>query len=305
MSNIIRRSRRPDGEVQPFTPSPIASEKLTEPAWVGQARNVIRNRSDAALAVQTFALFEPLAAALQEPERPPADGKHEAMSLPAEEPHPTMAPVEIAAPTLPLPDLPDPVALLQQAQEEADRCLAEAHDQASSLQSQGYAEGFKQGEEAGHAAIAEQWAPVLASFVQATHDITRLRAEVVRQAEEDIVTLAFQLARKILRQEARYPRDILHATLRRALAYVGNHEHLVVRVHPRDLELAQAMQKDLLQGVDGVRHLTLEGDATVGRGGCVVASVFGEVDARLEAQLEELEGRFREQYPPATEEHAV
>jgi flagellar biosynthesis/type III secretory pathway protein FliH len=34
----------------------------------------------------------------------------------------------------------------------------------------------------------------------------------------------------------------------------------------------------------------------VGPGGCLVESTFGEIDARLEAQLEELEQRFREHY---------
>jgi flagellar biosynthesis/type III secretory pathway protein FliH len=33
----------------------------------------------------------------------------------------------------------------------------------------------------------------------------------------------------------------------------------------------------------------------------VVDSTFGEIDARLEAQIEEIEQRFREQYSPVTE----
>jgi flagellar assembly protein FliH len=48
--------------------------------------------------------------------------------------------------------------------------------------------------------------------------------------------------------------------------------------------------------VQGLRHLSIEGDALVGPGGCLVESTFGEIDARLEAQLEELEQRFREHY---------
>ena len=137
---------------------------------------------------------------------------------------------------------------------------------------------------------------MFASLQQAAAGCVQIRQEVLQQAEEDIIALAFHLARKIIQHEAVYNPDILVATLRRALAAVMDRDHVVVRVNPADLERALQLQADLLHTVEGLRHLTIEGDQTVGPGGCRVESTFGEIDARLEAQFEELERRFREHY---------
>ena len=50
-----------------------------------------------------------------------------------------------------------------------------------------------------------------------------------------------------------------------------------------------------------IETLTVKGDTSIGRGGCLVESSLGTIDARIEAQFEELEQRFRAQHALALE----
>src|SRR5262249_9783239 len=120
--------------------------------------------------------------------------------------------------------------VLQEAQDEAARCLASAQEQAVALTTAAYEQGFTQGEEAARQAITTQLSPVLNAFQQATIEVAQLRTAVLRQAEEDVITLAFQLARKIIQCEVLEYREVLATTLKRALEHVVEQDQVIVRV---------------------------------------------------------------------------
>jgi len=186
--------------------------------------------------------------------------------------------------------------VLQAAQDEATRCLARAQEQAAALTAAAYAQGFRQGEEEARQALTAQLSPVLSAFQQATAEIAHLRATVLQHAEEDIITLAFQLARKIIQYEALEHREVLAATLTRALEHVVEQDQIVVRVHPDDFNHATEIKEKLGHARGDIKTLTVQGDTSVRRGGCVVETSLGTIDARIEAQFEELEQRFRAQH---------
>jgi flagellar assembly protein FliH len=164
------------------------------------------------------------------------------------------------------------------------------------MEAEGYRTGLTKGEEAARAEVQAQFASLFASLQKVTEECARLRQDILQQAEADVVAFAFHVARKIIQHEATCNPEILATTVRRALAHVTDREGVVVRVNPADLQRALQLKADLLHTVEGLRHLDIEGDETVRPGGCLVDSTCGEIDARLEAQCEELEERFREHY---------
>jgi flagellar assembly protein FliH len=186
--------------------------------------------------------------------------------------------------------------VLQEAQDEAARCLANAQEQAAALTTAAYEQGFRQGEEAARQAMTTRLSPVLSAFQQATTEVTHLRAAVLQQAEEDVITLAFQLARKVIRREVLEHREVLATTLRHAMEHVVEQDQIVIRVHPDDVHYATVVKEELGPVLGDIKALTVQADTNVGRGGCLVESSLGIIDARIEAQFEELEQRFRAQH---------
>jgi flagellar assembly protein FliH len=64
-----------------------------------------------------------------------------------------------------------------------------------------------------------------------------------------------------------------------------------------DLELATEHIKDFVQLAENARKLTIVEDTTVDKGGCIIETDFGEIDARIASQLGELEDRILEVAP--------
>jgi len=186
--------------------------------------------------------------------------------------------------------------VLQETQDEAARCLSRAQEQAAALTTKAYQQGLRQGEEAARQEVIAQLSPVLSTFQQVTTEVANLRATVLWQAEEDVITLAFQLTRKILQYEVQEHREVLATTLKRALAHVVEQNQVMVRVHPDDLQYATEIREGLRLATGDLKTLAMQGDTSVGRGGCIVESNLGTIDARIEAQFEELQQRFRMQH---------
>jgi flagellar assembly protein FliH len=118
-------------------------------------------------------------------------------------------------------------------------------------------------------------------------ELSALRQTLAAEVERELVQLALEIARKVVQREVAVDRDIPLTLARVALARVGR-TSAKVRLHPDDFEYVSA-RRDRLRA-EGM--IELVADAGVGRGGCVVESERGDVDARIEEQFANVERGF-------------
>lgn len=122
--------------------------------------------------------------------------------------------------------------------------------------------------------------------------LARIAAQVpplVAGRERLVVQLAFAIAERIVKQAVEADRDVVLRQVREAVRRVHGLERIIVRVHPDDADLVRARRLDLAAGSEAARELTVEPDEQVGRGGCMLESDSGTVDARLMTQMQNLE----------------
>ena len=126
-----------------------------------------------------------------------------------------------------------------------------------------------------------------------------LAKELLRMAEaldleraslrEAAIEIALQAARRVIGQALTERPELVRQSVTALLARVRRARSVTVRVHPDDQatlgpELASLRERS---GLDGT--LRFESDASLTRGGCVVHSDVGSLDARIETQLAALE----------------
>jgi flagellar assembly protein FliH len=58
--------------------------------------------------------------------------------------------------------------------------------------------------------------------------------------------------------------------------------------------------KDFLSAAENIKNITVVEDSTVDRGGCVIETDFGAIDAKIASQLNEIEQRILEVSPIRT-----
>ncbi|MCS7241159.1 MAG: FliH/SctL family protein [Candidatus Caldatribacterium sp.] len=174
--------------------------------------------------------------------------------------------------------------ILQEARQEARRIVEEAQKEAEAIRRQAYEEGWREGEEKAKEAVQKSWEEKVKVFERILREFVKVRDHRWKVLEEPLCTLVFALAEKVIQREAeRAP--FVGETIARALLRLAQRERVVVRVHPEECAFVRDMKEDLFRRVDGLEFLEVKEDPRVAKGGCIVETQFGNVDARIETQI--------------------
>ena len=107
--------------------------------------------------------------------------------------------------------------------------------------------------------------------------------------------LAIAIAEKIVNEEVATRKEIILGVLKGALKNIAETDGMKIRINPQDFSYMMEIKKDFLESFDGVRNVVFEEDASIKRGGAIVETMFGEVDARIESQLKEIQAAMLNQ----------
>ncbi len=149
-------------------------------------------------------------------------------------------------------------------------------------------EAYEKGLEEGQRLAERGLSNVFRSLREAVDEVISLRDHVIHECEEDLLKLSVLVAGTIIRQEIAQDRNILAKVVAIALENSKEHDEIVIRLNPEDYKLVSSHKQNYLQGIGDRRSLNLRPDDTISSGGCIVDTVMGEVDARLETQLDEI-----------------
>ncbi|HEX9289806.1 MAG TPA: FliH/SctL family protein [Anaeromyxobacteraceae bacterium] len=170
------------------------------------------------------------------------------------------------------------------AEAEARRRLGGAAAEAREIVQRAHAEAAALREAAAAAGREEARADATAMIARAAVARDRLLAE----AEPQVVRLALAVAGRILTRAADTAPEAVVELASRALDAVRRRADVTLRAHPEDVVALRAAEPALLQRLSRARCIAFVGDAAVERGGVVVATEAGTVDARLSTQLDAL-----------------
>jgi flagellar assembly protein FliH len=125
-------------------------------------------------------------------------------------------------------------------------------------------------------------------LLQQRTELHQLMPQVVRETENTLITLALAAAQKLV-ADLPISAELVAAVVRDALAQVEGAEQFTVRLHPADLELLQKAASPLLAPENEAREFRFVASPDVTRGGCLVQTRFGTVDARRETKMDLLQ----------------
>jgi flagellar assembly protein FliH len=164
------------------------------------------------------------------------------------------------------------------------------HSEAEEAKRLGYEEGYLQSQHA----VEQEYAARLEAVEQLYLTAVEERKRYLADAEPMIVDLACAIARKIMQRETHIQPDWILNVVRAALEEVNDAGKIEVRVHPEDFDLIQANREGLRKEVPGQTELLVIPDRGVEAGGCVLHTSFGNIDARIDTQLEEVKKALQE-----------
>ena len=196
----------------------------------------------------------------------------------------------------------------QQAQDEATKILADAESRAAEIVAEsrakldvqlkeGYDDGYKKGQEAGFREgnlEAQRLTDRLHTIIERMMD---KRQEILAETEQQIVDLVLLMTRKIVKVISENQRNVVVSNVVQALRKVKGRGEVIIRVNLNDVAMTTQHIKDFLSAAENIKNITVVEDSTVDRGGCVIETDFGSIDAKIVSQLNEIEQRILEVSP--------
>jgi flagellar assembly protein FliH len=177
-------------------------------------------------------------------------------------------------------------ALVTDAGARAKTLVGEALAQANAVTEAAHNQGFEAGREAGRLSADQEMNEMLITM-RGLIDMARAeRHKIVESAEPEIVKLAMGIAERIVHKQINVDRDVVVEMTKAAIQRLLEREVVTVRVHPADLERMKDHRDDVL-ALGDVKHMRIIEDQRVDRGGVIVETDSGSVDAKIATQLDE------------------
>ncbi|MCR4438156.1 MAG: FliH/SctL family protein [bacterium] len=172
--------------------------------------------------------------------------------------------------------------------------VPEAEGEAVDNVAQAYAKGFAEGKKLGEETARKQLGALLQQLEALVNQVVGQQQCLLREAEPTLVKIVMAVVQRVLKRELNGNSQYIEAMVRDALKYVHDSARVVVHVHPEDAAALRQSVDDLAASVDGLEVLELKEDPRLARGGFVLETDLGTIDARLEAQLDEIAHELEE-----------
>ncbi|MBC7784113.1 MAG: hypothetical protein H7144_09755 [Burkholderiales bacterium] len=194
--------------------------------------------------------------------------------------------------------------ILLRARQEADQLLAAAQTAAEALKAegrseglalgkkegltQGRAEGSIQGKSQAFESEKTRLTELLTTMQSLIGTIEQQRLDLIDQAEAEVLPLALAIAAKITWRVGAFDAGVVEANVAEAVRLVTTKHDLRIFVHPTQKHTLEDIIPRLKQQWPQLQHVGIEEDAAILAGGCRVVTAGGEIDARLETQLDQI-----------------
>jgi flagellar assembly protein FliH len=160
-----------------------------------------------------------------------------------------------------------------------------------------YAKGFSDGRADGINASLEENEAFKADLAQRSDEllgaIGEQHAQLRSAVEQTVIDLSLEIGSRILKREIELTSPVV-GQIREAMKRILGVEKVRIKVNHADEDLVRSHKTDLHQAADSVKEFVVETDEKVSAGSCILESELGNVDARIETQLRQIELALRE-----------
>ena len=159
------------------------------------------------------------------------------------------------------------------ARAQAAQIVADARAQAETLRAQ----ALNEGRLAGRADAAKQ-----------LFDLAQLRSQLLRDTEQAALRAVLLVAAELVGSTLEADPERISAMLAPHLQRLRRASALSLRLHPEDAHWLELRRTQLVERAGLEAPIEIVADASIARGGCVIESNLGQLDARIETRLAEL-----------------
>lgn len=144
----------------------------------------------------------------------------------------------------------------------------------------------------------------LSAFSMAVTELSRLRESLLLSNTEEMVNLVMTISEQVIQTEiTSRPETIILETITSAIRSALSSDEFLILVHPDDLQFVVDSRLMLLARISTLKNITIQGDEKIERGGCILQSALGDVDATLRSKLQKIRAYLLENISKHDQRH--
>lgn len=158
----------------------------------------------------------------------------------------------------------------------------------------GYQEGYQEGINQGKEEVIESGKNLIIRAQSILEEIVEYRIKSISSNEEELINLALKLSEKIIKKQISEDREIIRNNLKEAVKKVPISKELTIMVNWEDLEYIKEIKDKLIAEINGVEKIEVIENSNIDKGGCILETSMGTIDASINSQLEIIYEKFME-----------
>ncbi len=162
------------------------------------------------------------------------------------------------------------------------------------LEQEAYEKGFAQGQKDGMELGRQQYESMAARLKDLVQSLEGEIERHVLALEGPVFELVKVIAEKVIQREISLGPEVLTTCIREALTHVVEQSRVRLHLNPEDIEYMDEVLQELSGEFSKVKDFELVPDENVARGGCLLETDFGLVDATYERKWREILRRLEE-----------
>lgn len=176
----------------------------------------------------------------------------------------------------------------EEASKDAETIIRNAREIKESIEMEAYKEGILKGQEEGRKMAIKQIEPLFDTLKNALKELSDLRSAMIEKHHEQILEIVFLIAEKAIHRQIHLSPDIILDTVRAASSHLTETEEIRIRLHPSDFEYIKEIEAIISKKLTGGNTIHVIEDSSIDRGGSVIETEFGDIDATVRSQIEHM-----------------
>ena len=160
-----------------------------------------------------------------------------------------------------------------------------------------YDEGFNDGQQistSNFEAEIEKYREWMKRIDTVVEDLSISYSYEVNKFEESLTSLAQMMAEHIIQREISGDSEIIITQARKAIESLDDDEVFKIRINPEDMKVLQDARSELSTDSSLMKNVVISPDESISKGGCIMETSAGTIDARISKQLDKIKKKIDE-----------
>ncbi len=163
----------------------------------------------------------------------------------------------------------------------------EVSEKLAHLAQEAYEKGFEQGHRDGEALGRKKYETLATRLAEVLKSLEEEIEKHVLGLEPQVLALVKLMAERVINREISLGPEVLKEAIKEALSHVVDQARVKIHLNPGDLEFLEEILEELSEDLSRLKDFEVVPDAGISRGGCLLETDFGLVDATLERRWRE------------------